>query len=358
MAVLEPRRGGVDGTTTADDILLAGGPVEIKAAGKTPTVFILAYGGGLMTVPGWGPLVIDLAGLEISASQIGTAEGGLSELPLEAATEASSRVHHGRLIPILADHDSTLKGIVGHGRASVRGGKLVVAGTIAPSSEAARQIIELAKTGFGFQASVGVSPTEYERIRPGETVEANGRTIKAPATGFLHVKAGALREVSIVAIAADRDTSVSIAASERSSMTTETTLTAEELREQAAAETQRIHAIRTVCDGRFGDIEARAIRENWTRERAELEVLRASRPKPPAVYAGRHPANGQVIEAAILAHMGCESLAEQHLGPQTAQQARDLRATNLVDLCRAALLADGKDVPHGREAMIRAALST
>lgn len=67
----------------ANLVLLAGGPVEIKAAGKTPTVFILAYGGGLMTVPGWGPLVIDLAGLDIS-SQIG----------------------------ILADHDSTLANAV------------------------------------------------------------------------------------------------------------------------------------------------------------------------------------------------------------------------------------------------------
>jgi hypothetical protein len=64
------------------------------------------------------------------------------------------------------------------------------------------------------------------------------------------------------------------------------------------------------------------------------------------------------LEAAILAHMHCEGLAEKHLGATAAQQARDLRATNLVDLCRAALMLDGKDAPHGREAMIRAALST
>lgn len=71
-----------------DALLLTGGPVEIAAAGKPPTVTILAYSGNLMNVPGWGPIVIDLAGLDLSASQVG----------------------------ILADHDALLKGIVGHGQ--------------------------------------------------------------------------------------------------------------------------------------------------------------------------------------------------------------------------------------------------
>jgi hypothetical protein len=33
-------------------------------------VNIFAYTGGLMSVPGWGPLVIDLAGIDVSASQV------------------------------------------------------------------------------------------------------------------------------------------------------------------------------------------------------------------------------------------------------------------------------------------------
>jgi len=65
-----------------------------------------------------------------------------------------------------------------------------------------------------------------------------------------------------------------------------------------------------------------------------------------------------VLEAAILAHMGCERLAERQLGADVAQQARDMRATNLVDLCRAALRLEGQEAPHGRDGMIRAALST
>jgi hypothetical protein len=44
-----------------------------------------------MTVPGWRPLVIDLAGLDLSASQVS----------------------------ILSDHDATLKGVVGHGHPDI-----------------------------------------------------------------------------------------------------------------------------------------------------------------------------------------------------------------------------------------------
>lgn len=142
------------------------------------------------------------------------------------------------------------------------------------------------------------------------------------------------------------------------SATETTTLTAEQVRAEALAETNRITAIRKACGGRFGDIEARAINEGWDGPRTELEVLRASRPIGPAIYSHREPATRAVLEAAILTHMGCESLAEKRLGADAAQRARDLRATNLVDLCRTALVIDGQDAPHCREGMIRAALST
>jgi hypothetical protein len=317
----------------ADNLMLSAAEVAIQASGANqPTVSIVAYTGGVMSVPGWGPVAIDLSGIDISAAQIS----------------------------ILADHDSTLRGIVGFGKATIANARLLVAGAISSSGEAARQIVELARHGFQFQASVGVAPGEYERIRAGDVVNINGRTLKAAGQGFTLVRTSALREVSIVAIGADAGTSVAISASLGESMSTEleTELTAEQIREQAVAETERITAIREVCNGDHGSIEARAIREGWNRQRTELEVLRASRPRLPVT--GGEPAakTPEVIEAAILAHMGHERLAEEHLGPQTAQRARDLRATSLVDLCRAALYVDNHDAPSGREALIRAALST
>ena len=317
-------------TTAIDELLLSAAEVEIQAtSSKPPSVTILAYTGGLMAVPGWGPVVIDLAGIDASAEQVS----------------------------ILADHDATLKGIVGHGQANVRDGKLLVNGTITPSTEAARQVVELAKSGFKFQASVGVAPSDYERVRAGETVQVNGRAIKAPGSGFTLVKAGVLREVSIVAIGADANTSVAIAARGKESTMNEIE-TADAIRAAAIAETERVNAIRATCGGRHGDIELTAIREGWDAQRTRLEVMRADRPRVSPIHAGHTAPTQTVLEAAILAHMGCESLAEKHLGADAAQRARDLRATSLVDLCRAALHIEGKDAPHGREAMIRAALST
>lgn len=72
----------------ADDLLIAVSQVEIQAAGKQPRVSIIAYSGGVMSVPGWGPVAIDLTGLDAS----------------------------GR-IALLADHDATVGGVVGHGTA-------------------------------------------------------------------------------------------------------------------------------------------------------------------------------------------------------------------------------------------------
>lgn len=263
-------------TTAIDELLISAAEVEIQATGKPTTVSIVAYTGGLMTVPGWGPVAINLAGVDATAEQIS----------------------------LLADHDASLKGIVGHGRAVVANGKLLVQGTISPSTEAARQVIDLARSGFRFQASVGVTPVDYERVRPGETVEVNGRAIKAPASGFTLVRAGVLREVSIVALAADRGTSVAIAAQQKDhSMADTATLTAEQIRAEALAETNRITAIRQACGGRFGDIEAQAIDEGWDQQQTELAVLRASRPVPTPFYGSRTAPSKAVLEAAILAHM-------------------------------------------------------
>lgn len=317
-----------------ETLLLSAGQVEIQAAGdRPPAVRIVAYTGGLMSVPGWGPVVIDLAGMELPGEQVG----------------------------ILADHDATLRGIVGHGRATIAAGRLLVEGTLAPATEAARQIIELARSGYRFQASVGVVPSEHVRVKAGQPLSANGRTLEGPAGGLVLVKRSVLKEVSIVAIGADAHTSVAIAAKAKEEHVNGeegNLMTAEEIRAAALAESKRIDSIREICGGRFGKLEARAIEEGWDAERTKLEVLRASRPAVPAIHGRHEPPTQAVLEAAVLAHMGCEHLAEKHLGADAAQRARDLRATSLVDLCRAALELEGIDAPHGRDGMIRAALST
>jgi|GEM_PF-5915923 len=93
-------------TTAVDELLHSAAEVEIQATGKPPAVTIVAYTGGLMSVPRWGPVAIDPTGIDASAEQVG----------------------------ILADHDSRLSGIVGHGRAVVANGRSLVQRTITPST--------------------------------------------------------------------------------------------------------------------------------------------------------------------------------------------------------------------------------
>lgn len=79
------------------DLLLTIDRVEITAAegAKLPRVSILAYSGGVMSVPGFGAIVLDLAGMA-----------------------------HDAEIPLLADHQNTIGAIVGQGTPSVRSGQL------------------------------------------------------------------------------------------------------------------------------------------------------------------------------------------------------------------------------------------
>lgn len=322
-------------TIAIEDLLFAAPMVTIDAAGGIPPqVVMIAYTGGLMTVPGWGPVVIDLAGLNLGERQIG----------------------------ILADHDSTLKGIVGYGFPMVVNHKLMMHGSISTSTDTGQRIIELAKSGFPFQASVGVAPDKVLRLRESENVQVNGRLVKAPHGGLTLVRSSTLREVSIVAIGADSQTSVTISASqgEENMQTVEEakTMTADEIRAEALAETHRVLAIRKACSGRFADIEAQAIQDGWDAKQTELAVLRASRPSVSLHYGGHAVTTPEALEAGILHFMGRESLAEKHLGAEAAERGRALRATSIHDLCRAALTIEGVSLPSGRDALIRAGFST
>ncbi|MEN1706319.1 MAG: hypothetical protein AAGJ54_12505 [Planctomycetota bacterium] len=165
-------------------LLLAAAEVDVRAgeASAPPRLRIVAYSGGPMTVGGWGPIVIDVSGVE-----------------------ASER------IAILADHDQRLSGVVGHGSMSIEGGSLVLDGAVTGVGQAAKDVVALARSGFGLQASVGLEVIEAEAVPAGRQVNVNGRVV-ASGRGLTLVKRGRLREVSVVAIGADRTTSVDVAA--------------------------------------------------------------------------------------------------------------------------------------------------
>ncbi len=68
----------------------------------------------------------------------------------------------------------------------------------------------------------------------------------------------------------------------------------------AAAEANRVLAIRQICAGENAEIEAQAIREKWDVSRCALELLRANRPKAPAVHFRDDAITGTVLEAACM----------------------------------------------------------
>jgi len=265
-------------TATADITVAAAADGQ---AVPLPRFKMVAYTGGPMRVAGWRhPVVIDLAGL---------------------AVPSQSR-------PIRFGHDP-LSG-VGHTDAiRVEAGQLIATGVISRDTGAAKEVVASSRNGFPWQASVGASVEEFEFIKDNQKATVNGQELTGPVNV---VRKATLGEISFVDLGADGRTSASVAAQqnkERSFMdddlktTPASTViaadpTAEQVRAQALAETSRIAALRKVCGGKHTEIEAQAIRDGWDATRTELEVLRASRPKAPAIHSPDTSVTGEVLEAA------------------------------------------------------------
>jgi hypothetical protein len=277
--------------------LAATATIELAASGADadkalPRFRMVAYTGAPMRIAGWRyPVVLDLAGLAIPSQ---------------------SR-------PIRFGHDP-LSG-VGHTDAiRIEDGQLTATGVVSRDTAAAREIVISAKNGFPWQASVGAGVEEFEFIKENQKVVVNGRALTGPLNV---VRKATLGEISFVDLGADGRTSATVAATNPSGdaavnnrdANTEATgtaspplpapptdpqPTAEEVRAHALAETSRIAAIRRVCAGRHADIEARAIQEGWDATRTELEILRADRPRSPAVHVPDNTITATVLEAACL----------------------------------------------------------
>ncbi len=317
---------------SGSDIILTARGVEVACGEKLPRLDIVAYNGGLMSVPGWGALAIDLAGLDLAGQ-----------------------------VRVLADHDATLDGILGHGKAEAQDGRLRVSGAISATTDTARRVVELARNGFEFQASVGVEPVEHGRVKPGEKVQVNNRTLSAPEGGFTLVRKGKLREVSIVSMGCDDRTAVAIAASKGANMNVDE----EGIRAQ---ERERLAKITALCDGDWGHdkdrvdaLKARAIAGQIESDELSaklLGIMRSARPAVGAIRTAITAPQPLAIEAALLMRLGHGTLAEKTLGERACDAGEQLGAAHLLDLCRACLEQDGMEVPRGRLELVKAALST
>ncbi|WDI40508.1 phage major capsid protein [Bremerella sp. P1] len=299
--------------------------IDASAAGESgsalPRFKMLAYTGAPMRVGGWRyPVIIDLAGLSIPSQ---------------------SR-------PIRFGHDP-LSG-VGHTDAiRIEQGQLMASGVVSRDTPAAREVVISSKNGFPWQASIGASVEEFEFVKDRQTVTVNGRQYDGPLNV---VRKASLGEISFVDLGADGATSASVAAQSPSgeesmdesstvdhddtqstsqtptapatppandppaspppaaSAAAQTATTVEEIRAAAAAEVERIGAIRRQCGGRYPDIEARAIRDGWSEQRTELEILRITRPVAPSVHVPDNQMTSSVLEAACMMTAGLSRLED------------------------------------------------
>lgn len=308
------------------NLLAASVDVEAASAGgdaqKLRRFTMTAYTGGAMQLAGWRyPVVVDLQGLQMGRQRR----------------------------PILLDHMRDVDFVMGQTDSiAVMNNQLVVAGQVMGDSPKARQVIALNDKGFGWQASIGARAEQVEFVAEGKSSMANGREFAGPVN---IARRATLGEISFVVLGADDNTSAQIAASADQSRGTEdmeftkwlesqgfsvdalnenqtkslramydaqatkpaadpAPNPATTIRAEVAAEVKRIAAIRKMCGGKHSDLEAQAIEEGWDATRAELEVLRASRPQGPALQSGR-PLQRNVIEAALC--MRIEGMTEDRV---------------------------------------------
>ena len=266
-----------------------------------PRFSMIAYTGEPMRVEGWRfPVVVDLEGLSIPSQRR----------------------------PVRFGH-SMYAGVGHTERIIVEGGRLIAEGIVSRDTAAAREVVASGKRGFPWQASIGAQVAQAEFIRAGKSVTVNGRIFEGP---IYAARRTVLGEISFVDLGADGNTTVAIAAQQpleseimddlNDTPVTQTADTPEptraaptdgngmdadpdvnpvaDLRAQAVVETKRIAAIRRIFAGHHADIEEKAITEGWTTDKCELEVLRASRPKAPAIHAIDNSMSGQVLEAACM----------------------------------------------------------
>lgn len=327
-----------------------------------PRFRMLAYTGGPMRLAGWKhPVVVDLAGLAIP-SQV---------RPIRVGHDTDQRVGHTDTIRVDA-------------------GQLVAEGVVSCTGRTAQEVVADARNGFPWQASIGAAVEQFEFVKEGQVAAVNGREFAGPVNV---VRRSTLGEMSFVDLGADGNTSASVAASAKEHMdmdgnekndrgtdaaTVETRASAgtdagaasaaaatdlvADIRAKAAAETQRISAIRTVCaagNGKHADIEAKAIAEGWDTTRTELEVLRAERPKPPVVTAGADRSPVRAIEAGLcLRATNDAKFVEAQYGRDYLDGAQRYRRMGLVHAAAMCLRSEGLDADLGSDAVVRAALST
>ena len=320
----EPRELDLTGTLTieAAAALAEGQPVRNRR------FTMVAYTGGPMRIAGFSyPVVVDMSGLDLARSSW----------------------------PIFVGHSQDIDDLLGQtDRVEVLGANLVASGEVIGTSPRAQRVVEANDKGFKWQASIGAAVLQREFVPEGRSANVNGSNFQGPV---IIARRAELGEISFVFVGADRNTSATIAAGKtarenqvmdenrngtevvegtsrqgeasnidgqaatgteagapaiQASATPPANDLVADMRTRAAAEQERISAVRKICGDEHANIAAQAIRDGWDTTRTELEILRASRPKAPAAHVPDNSMDGTVLEAACMLTAGLTDLEQLH----------------------------------------------
>lgn len=334
----------------------------------------VAYSGGVISQP-FGNVIIDVSGIDCAPQ-----------------------------VPLMNSHSNTVFDRLGEVRARVDNGSLLVEGEITSTGENASYIIENGSS-TGWQLSVGGNILKAHRGRKGETV--NGVAVD---DDVYVVEKFILREVSVVAIGADMNTSMSISASfEDSDISVINELRgeqkmpnsidetkvdevkaidaadvapkaveaaapdgdgksggghAEAIVKAIADERKRVADIRAICAGEFPEIEAKCIDGGTGVDEARklvLDAIRAKRPvMGPAIVVHEKKFGAKEIEAALSLRAGvCEKELQKSFTDEEIEAGMSNMDISLKEVVMACLESEG--ISHGRSLdseCIRAAFST
>jgi hypothetical protein len=362
---------------------------------KLASFDVLAYSGASMDLEGWRyPVVIDLNGVQAVDQQI----------------------------PALRAHNDDR--IVGHSNEVIVNAEGIrVRGVVSGVGSDAQEIVANAKRGFRWQASVGMpKPARgaVDHLPAGRTAIVNGRTITGPHS---IVRASVLSEFSFVARGADSKTSAAIAAQYKGNKpmfeswleaqgfdpakitaTQRTALqaafdatqaegsdgadhgsivakaTGVDIKAIIASETEK--AVKSAVTETLAQVRAaeehkqklagilaghpelavKAQAENWSIDKAELEVERTNRPKPIFASTGTDgaPEPKNVIQAALCVNAGLdEKSLKANFDEKTIEAAMSsrLRGFGLHALMYETIRAAGRSVAPGmaNDSLIRMA---
>lgn len=214
-------------------------------------------------------------------------------------------------IPILFGHEASLENVIGQATSvSSDGSQLIVEGVIIGVSQTTQQVLELARRGMKFQASVGADVGRIENIQAGERVSVNNRDFAGPVS---IVRGSALRETSVVLMGADGRTSASIAAeaaqeevsmADHANQTPDETKVSAEAPASVAVEPKIEAAAKPATQENVNMIE-----ELKAAVKADLLAeLRSFRAPTPAIHVAEPVDSQKVVEAALCKQAGLANI--------------------------------------------------